>query len=119
MDRRIRRVLSLQFALLLAATISAYVLWGAIAAKAAGFGMLIATANTLLIAWRMRPKPEATGKPASLNEFLRSWVERYLAVGVLLALGLGSFKLLPLALLSGFILGQLLWILAPLTIKET
>jgi ATP synthase protein I len=119
MDRRIRRVLSLQIALLLLVTVGVYALWGMVAAKAAWFGVLIATTNTLLLVWRMRPNDRVPGKPASLNEFIRSWLERYLAVGVMLALGLGGLKLLPLGLLSGFILGQLIWILAPLTIKET
>jgi len=119
MDRRIRRVLSLQLALWLFATVGAYALWGMVAAQAAWFGVLIATTNTLLLAWRMRPSNKVPGKPASLNEFIRSWLERYLAVGALFALGLGVLKLLPLGLLSGFILGQLVWILAPLTIKET
>ena len=119
MDRRIRRVLSLQLASLILVSFGVYVLWGAAVAKAAWFGAFIATTNTLLIAWRMRPNNKMPGKPASLNEFIRSWLERYLVVGVLLALGLGWLKLLPLGLLSGFILGQLIWILAPLTIKET
>ena len=119
MDRHIRRVLSLQLAILLFVTVGVYFLWGAVAAKATGLGVFIATTNTLLIAWRMRPNNKMQGKPASLNEFIRSWLERYLVVGVLLALGLGWLKLLPLGLLSGFILGQLIWILAPLTIKET
>jgi hypothetical protein len=35
---------------------------------------------------------------------------------VLLAAGLGGLKLAPLGLLSGFILGQVIWILAPFTI---
>ena len=119
MDRRIRRVFNLQLASLLLVSFGVYAMWGSGAAQAAGFGLLIATTNTLLIAWRMRPNNKMLGKPASLNEFIRSWLERYLVVGVLLALGLGSLKLLPLGLLSGFILGQLIWILAPLTIKET
>ncbi len=117
MDRRIRRVLSLQLALLLFAAVGAYGLWGM--ATAAWFGVLIAITNTLLLAWRMRPSSKAPGKPASLNEFIRSWLERYLAVGVLFALGLGALKMPPLGLLGGFILGQLIWILAPLTVKET
>ena len=119
MDRRIRRVLGLQLALMLIATVGAYGLWGLATAQGAWFGVSIATANTLLLTWRMRPNNKVPGKPASLNEFIRSWLERYLAVGALLALGLGGLKLLPLGLLSGFILGQLVWILAPLTIKET
>lgn len=119
MDQRMRRVLSLQLASLLLVSLGVYVVWGGMAAKAAWFGVFIATTNTLLIIWRIRPNNKAPGKPANLNEFIRSWLERYLLVGVLLALGLGSLKLLPLSLLSGFILGQLIWILAPLTIKET
>jgi ATP synthase protein I len=118
MDRRIRRVLHLQLVLMLLATAGPYALWGFATAKAAWFGVLIATTNTLLLAWRMRPNREAPGKPASLKEFVRSWLERYLAVGALLALGLGGLKLLPLDLLGGFVLGQLAWILAPLTIEE-
>lgn len=125
MDQRIRRVLSLQLAVLLVVTVGVYAVWGGVAAKAVWFGVFIATANTLLIVWRMRPinkkapGNKLVGKSANLNEFIRSWLERYLVVGALLALGLGSLKLLPLGLLSGFILGQLIWILAPLTIKET
>jgi ATP synthase protein I len=118
MDRRIRRVLSLQLALLLICSLVAFALWGAVAAKAAWFGVLIAVTNTLLLVWRMRPNHKAPAKPASLNEFFRSWLERYLALGLLLALGLGGLKLLPLGLLGGFILGQVVWIVAPLTIKE-
>ncbi len=119
MDRLVRRVLSLQLASLLMAGLTVYAAWGGAAAKAVWFGMSISTINTLLIAWRMRPNNKMLGKPANLKEFIRSWLERYLTVGVLLALGLGSLKLLPLSLLGGFILGQLIWILAPLTIKET
>lgn len=119
MDRRIRRVLSLQLALLLFAALGAYGLWGMAKATAVWFGVLIAITNTLLLAWRMRPSSKAPGKPASLHEFIRSWLERYLAVGVLFALGLGALKMPPPGLLGGFILGQLIWILAPFTVKET
>lgn len=125
MDRHIRRVLSLQLAVLLIVTVGVYAMWGTGPAQAVWFGVFIATTNTLLIAWRMRPSKKTThelsnksGKQANLNEFIRSWLERYLMVGVLLALALEGLKLLPFALLSGFILGQLVWILAPLTIKE-
>ena len=41
------------------------------------------------------------------------------AIGVLFALGLGALKMPPPGLLGGFILGQLIWILAPFTVKET
>ena len=115
MDHQIRRVLNLQLALLLFASFSAYAVWGLSVALALGFGTGIAVANTLMIAWRMRQGRKQTTTQPSLSEFYRSWLERYLLVGVLLAAGLGGLKLMPLGLLSGFILGQVIWILAPLT----
>lgn len=116
MDRRIRRVLSLQVALLLVASPGAYAIWGLGVAKAVWFGAGIATANTLMLAWRMRQGRTAAVAQPSLSEFYRSWLERYLLAGALLAAGLGGLKLMPLGLLSGFILGQVIWIFAPLTV---
>ena len=116
MDRRIRRILSLQLALLLVASLGAYAIWGLGVAKAVWFGAGIAAANTIMIAWRMRPGRAALAQP-SLSEFYRSWLERYLLAGALLAAGLGGLKLMPLGLLSGFILGQVIWIIAPLTVE--
>ena len=116
MDRQIRRVLSLQLALLLVASLGALTLWGLIVAQAVGFGVGIALTNTLLIAWRMRRGRVASAAQPSLAEFYRSWLERYLLVGALLAVGLGGLKLMPLGLLGGFILGQVIWILAPFSL---
>lgn len=125
MDRRLKRVLSLQLVLLLIAVLGAYAVWGLGEAGAVWFGSFIAVANTLLIVWRMRRsrnKDRARGELGAqqyLKQFYRSWLERYLVVGALLAMGLGGLKLMPLGLLAGFILGQVIWIFAPLTIKET
>lgn len=126
MDRRIKRVLSLQLVLLFVAVLGGYAIWGGGVARAVWFGSFIAIANTLLIAWRMRcgnrNKDRARGELGAqqyLRQFYRSWLERYLVVGALLAMGLGGLKLMPLGLLTGFILGQAIWIFAPLTIKET
>ena len=114
MDHQIRRVLGLQLALLLVASLMAFAIWGLGMAKAVWFGTGIATANTLMIAWRMRQGRKTAPAQAGLSEFYRSWLERYLLVGVLLAVGLGGLKWMPLGLLSGFVLGQIVWILAPL-----
>lgn len=115
MDRQIRRILRLQLALLLVASLGALTIWGVVVAQAVCFGVGIAVANTLMIAWRMRQGRKAAPAQAGLSEFYRSWLERYLLVGVLLAAGLGGLKWMPLGLLSGFVLGQIVWILAPLT----
>ena len=126
MDRRIRRVLSVQLVFLLAAGLIAHGIWGLEVARGIGFGAFIALANTALIAWHMRARRSGRsnkgGEPSAqhyLRQFYCSSLARYLVVGVLLASGLGGLKLMPLALLAGFILGQLIWIIAPLTIKET
>jgi ATP synthase protein I len=124
MDRRIRRVLGVQLVWLLTGALIASRLWGSPVGWAAGFGAFIAVANTALIARHMRPRNRSIecGELSAqhyLRQFYRSCLLRYLVVGVLLASGLGGLKLMPLALLGGFILGQLIWIIAPLTIKET
>lgn len=116
MDRQIRRVLRLQLALLLVASLVALTIWGLVVAQAVGFGVGIAVVNTLMIAWRMRRGRVASAAQPSLSEFYRSWLERYLLVGALLAVGLGGLKLMPLGLLGGFILGQVIWILAPFSL---
>ena len=112
-----RRVLCAQLALLFVASLVAFAIWGPRVAVAVCFGAGIASANTLMIAWRMRQGRATVSAQPSLSEFYRSWLERYLLVGVLLAAGLGGLKLMPLGLLSGFILGQVIWILAPLTVE--
>ncbi|MBT9614088.1 MAG: ATP synthase subunit I [Burkholderiales bacterium] len=117
MDRQIRQVLSLQLALILVASLGGYAIWGLGVAQAVCFGAGIAAVNTLMIAWRMRQGRTTPAAQPSLSEFYRSWLERYLLLGVLLAAGLGGLKLMPLGLLSGFILGQVIWIFAPLTVE--
>lgn len=118
MDRRIRRVIGLQAVVLIAAGLTAATFWGVEAAKGAWFGAAIGLANTLMIVWRM--KPNARGEQSAqrhLRQFYRSWIERYVLLLVLFALALIGLKLLPVALLSGFILAQAAWIVAPLTCR--
>jgi len=121
MDRRIRRVIGLQAVVLIAAGLTAATFWGVEAAKGAWFGAAIGLANTLMIAWRMNPSAAAQEGEQSaqrhLRQFYRSWIERYVLLLVLFALALIGLKLLPVALLSGFILAQAAWIVAPLTCR--
>ena len=72
--------------------------------------------GTLLLLWRMqRSKQKALLEAHQhLWLFYRSGLERFLVICVLLAIGMGSFKLVPLAVLVGFVAGQLAWIIAPL-----
>ena len=125
MDRRLRRVLSLQLVLLVGTGAAAYAIFGQSETQAVVFGGLVALSNSGLIAWRMRPQAIGQGVAAELaahqqlKKLYRYALERYLGVGALLAVGLGALHFMPLGLLAGFILGQVAWVIAPLTIEET
>jgi ATP synthase protein I len=69
----------------------------------------VAVANTLMLAWRMRAAAQLTGKSPGqeLAGLVRSSLERFLMVALLIAAGLGWLKLMPAPLLLGFVLGQL------------
>ena len=140
MDRRIRGVLSAQTVWVLLATLLAYRIWNGshLAMVSAAVGAFIALVNTAFIAWRLSAQENLGKAPGSkhdlaaamkndtaapeahrhLKQFYRSALERYLLVAGLFAVSLGVFAFLPLAVLGGFILGQALWIAAPLMSKE-
>lgn len=95
-----------------AATVGAalgYVYSGEAAAVAAWFGSFVAFLNTMLLAWRMRfSATRAAQDPRrELAGLVRSSMERFFMVSLLIAVGLGWMKLMPLPLLAGFALGQL------------
>lgn len=79
------------------------------AARAVCFGGAVAIANTLLLAWRIIAAARGgTQNPRlELAKLVRSSVERFLVVALLIAAGLGWLKLMPMPLVVGFVLGQL------------
>jgi ATP synthase protein I len=93
---------------------------GANAAAAVWFGGGVAACNGLLLAWRRHHA--ASGRALSAGESLRllyrTALERFVMVALLLALGLGVLKLHPLALLTGFLVGQLALVLTGLKEKS-
>ena len=82
-------------------------LQGGAVAPAALFGGAVAFLNTLLLDWRARRADRAGALSArqSLAVLYLSAVERFLAVAVLFALGLGALELAPLPLITGFVSG--------------
>jgi ATP synthase protein I len=99
------------------ATISAvltYAYMGEPAARAAWFGGLVAVTNTSLLAWRMRAGAQLAGRSPGqeLARLVRSSLERFLMVTLLIAAGLGWLKLMPAPLLLGFVLGQLVLVVS-------
>ncbi len=87
----------------------AYVVMGEPAAGAAWFGGMVALSNTVLLAWRMRAGARKSSQDPRLElaKLVRSSMERFFVVALLMAAGLGWMKLMPLPLLAGFALGQL------------
>jgi len=105
---RVRMVLSTQLALVLLTSAVFFLVSGGFQAGSAGFGGAIALINVLLLEWRryQTDTGRAIDARQSLLVLYRSALERLLLVALLFALGLGALALDPLALLTGFIMGQ-------------
>ena len=104
----IRRCLGFQLASVAVTSIVFFTLGGTLQAGAAWFGGAIATANLLLLEWRRRAadRGPALNAAASLRLLYRTALERFVLAVTLFALALGVLRLEPLALLTGFIVGQ-------------
>lgn len=116
MESSVHRTAGLQAVISVVVGMLGYVAQGEAVAKSALYGGVAALMGTLLLLWRMQRSKRKTllGAHQHLWLFYRSGLERFLVVGTLLALGMGMFKLVPLAVLIGFVAGQLAWIIAPL-----
>jgi ATP synthase protein I len=90
--------------------------YGVFQAGSACMGGLIAMANVSLLDWRRRhvDKGRALSAGESLRVLYRSAVERFVLVALLFAIALGMLQLDPLALITGFIAGQLALVLTEL-----
>lgn len=102
-------MVALQAALVAIISITFFFLYGGFQAGSAGFGGLVAALNAGLLHWRR--KQADTGRALSAGESLavlyRSALERFIVIALLFALGLGTWRLDPLAVLAGFVAGQL------------
>jgi hypothetical protein len=96
--------------LLLIAITSAvfFMIYGGFQAGSAAFGGFCACANRLLLEWRRHKADSGRALSAgqSMRLLYRTALERFMLIGVLFALGLGVWQLDPLALITGFIVGQ-------------
>ena len=118
MSDDIRRVLSGQLLVALVAGVVIVVIqgWntGWHTALSVVYGGGVALLNTLLLMWRLGRS--ARRSPADSNRQLRmfylSSVERFLVVATLLVAGMTALGLLPLAVVAGFVLGQLTLLIA-------
>nr|WP_232522252.1 ATP synthase subunit I [Sulfuriferula plumbiphila] len=94
------------------ATMPVYAVSGQATAFAVVFGGFVALANSAVLAWRMRAARRLinTDVQQDLRMLYRTGLERFVLVVAFLALGMGVLKLDPLALIAGFVLGQLAWL---------
>lgn len=106
--------LTLQAVVLIVLTPLVWVWWGWTAAVACLFGGGVALLNSGLLVWRWHRGlvDYHCDCARHLRSFHRSAMERFFVVGVLLAAGFAMLKLAPLPLLTGFIVGQLAWVIA-------
>jgi uncharacterized Tic20 family protein len=88
------------------------------------YGGLVAVLNSGLLVWRWwRGRTQFHCEPRKhMQNFHRSFMERFFVVIVLLAVGFGVGLLepafAPLPLLIGFIVGQLSWVIAMAGLKS-
>lgn len=81
---------------------------------ALGYGGAVALANAglLVYRWWRGVKDYHCDGERHLRSFHRSSLERFFVVMLLMAAGLGLLRLAPLPMVTGFILGQLAWVIA-------
>ena len=90
-------------------------LWSASSAGlTALYGGLAALANTVLLIWHHKrgARDYHCDGARHLRSFYRSSLERFLVVGIWLAIGLGGLRLEAKPLLIGFVVGLLAWVVA-------
>ncbi|MGB5472542.1 MAG: ATP synthase subunit I [Gammaproteobacteria bacterium] len=107
--RDVRILVALQLVLVAITSTVFFIIYGGFQAGSAGFGGLVAASNTGLLLWRQRGADtgRALSAGASLRLLYRSALERFVVIALLFALGLGIWRLDPLAALAGFVTGQL------------
>ena len=104
-----RKLVVLQLLLLAVTSAVFFVRYGGFQAVSVWGGGVIAMTHTLLLEWRRgcADSGRALSGGESLRLLYRTALERFVLVILLFALALGVLQLEPLALIAGFIAGQL------------
>ncbi len=109
MRATVRRVMALQLLIVLGVTTAYLLLQGLYAAQSAFYGGLIALFATWLMGWRITRAAETAAQDSSQGAFViyAGAVQRFLLTLVLMALGMGTLKLAPVAILVCYALAQI------------
>lgn len=107
--RGIRKIVIVQLLLIAATSVMFFMVYGAFQAVSAGCGGLIAMSNVLLLEWRrwQADSGRALSAGESIRLLYRTALERFVLIALMFALALGVLQLEPVALITGFIAGQL------------
>jgi F0F1-type ATP synthase assembly protein I len=113
MDSGTRRLLLFQSLMVAAVAAVFLVIFETFSAVSVCYGGCVAAVNGLLLArcaHRDAKAPERSPQQSLAAVYL-CVVQRFLVIALLFALGLGLLKLKPLALMTGFIAGQLVMVI--------
>lgn len=112
-------VAELQLILIIICAVPAYFVVNPSAAKAVVYGGAIAWVNVLLLTWRLRWGGRHAGWSADRHyrQALLSFVERMVAVAAFFVAGIKLLGLASMAMLIGFVVGQMAWVAVPLWVK--
>jgi ATP synthase protein I len=107
--RGVQKLAMLQLLLIAATSVIFFMIYGAFQAGSVWCGGLIAMANVLLLEWRRgrADRGRALSAGESLRLLYRTALERFVLVALLFAVALGVLQLAPVAVITGFIVGQL------------
>lgn len=105
----VRRVLAIQLLIVLGVSAAYLATAGTYMAQSALYGGGIALLSTWLMAWRITKAAEAAAQDSNRGALViyAGAVQRFFLTLVLMALGMGSLKLSPVAVLVGYAAAQL------------
>jgi len=105
----VRRVLVIQLLIVLGVSALYLAAAEAYSAQSALYGGMIALLGTWLMAWRITKAAETAAQDTNQGAFViyAGAVQRFLLTLVLMALGMGTLKLAPVAILVGYATAQL------------
>ncbi len=86
--------------------------WTVAVALTYGGGVALLSSGMLVWRWRQGQRDYHCDGARHLKSFHRSIMERFFVVGIMLSAGFAGLDLAPLPLLTGFIAGQLAWVIA-------
>ncbi len=112
------RLIGLQGAITIISAATIYFAVSAPEAISAAYGCSVALVGTLFLAWRSQgAKIRDASAESQLRQAYRTAIERFVGIAFLLAAGFKLFKLVPLWLVVGFVIGQAAWLLIPFRIR--